>query len=128
MLFGISVFFKKIAISTGNTCAESVFNKVAELKACNFIKKETPTQVFSCEYGKLFKNSLFVKHLWWLLLYLLGMIISRNPCKRLLSEYCFFSLIFVFAIFSADPVMQGLHKMQYTSNNHLIERNKLVKN
>ena len=31
---------------------ESLFNKVAGLKACNFIKK-TPTQVFSCE---IFEN------------------------------------------------------------------------
>ena len=55
---------------------ESLFNKVAELKACNFIKKETPRQVFSREYGEIFKNSRFVKHLRWLLLHLLGIIIS----------------------------------------------------
>ena len=27
------------------------------------IKKETPTQVFSCEYCKIFKNSYFKEHL-----------------------------------------------------------------
>ena len=36
---------------------ESVFNKVAGLSACNFIKKETPAPVFSSEYCKRFKNS-----------------------------------------------------------------------
>ena len=36
---------------------ESLFNKVTGLKACNFIKTETPTQVFSSEYLKNFKNS-----------------------------------------------------------------------
>ena len=29
----------------------------------NFIKKETPTQVFSCEYYKSFKNTYFEEHL-----------------------------------------------------------------
>ena len=33
-----------------------VFNKVADL-ACNFIKKETLAQVFSCEFCEIFKNT-----------------------------------------------------------------------
>ena len=33
-----------------------------------FNKKETPTQVFSCEYHKISKNSCFIEHPWWLLL------------------------------------------------------------
>ena len=37
---------------------------VADLK----VRKETPTQVSSCEYCKLFKNSVFAEHLRWLLL------------------------------------------------------------
>ena len=28
-----------------------------DLKACNFIEKETPTQVFSCEYCQIIKSS-----------------------------------------------------------------------
>ena len=35
---------------------ESLFDKVKGLMACNFIKKETLTQVFSCEYHKMFEN------------------------------------------------------------------------
>ena len=31
--------------------------------ACNFIKKATPTQVFSCEFWEVFKNTFFTKHL-----------------------------------------------------------------
>ena len=38
---------------------ESFFNKVTGLMACNFIKKETLTQVFSFEYHKIFMNSYF---------------------------------------------------------------------
>ena len=41
---------------------KSLFNTVRGLKACNFNKKETPAQVFSCEYHKIFKNSCFIEH------------------------------------------------------------------
>ena len=34
-----------------------LFNAVRDRKACNFNVNETPTQVFSCEYHKIFKNS-----------------------------------------------------------------------
>ena len=40
---------------------ESPFNKVAGLSVCNFIKKETPAQMFSCEYCKNFKNSFLYR-------------------------------------------------------------------
>ena len=36
--------------------SESVFDKVAGLQ---FFQKETPTQVFSCEYCEIFKDSFF---------------------------------------------------------------------
>ena len=32
-------------------------------KACNFIKKETLAQVFSCEFYKVSKDIFFIKHL-----------------------------------------------------------------
>ena len=31
--------------------------------ACNFIKKETLAQVFSCEFCGMFKNTFFIEHL-----------------------------------------------------------------
>ena len=31
--------------------------------ACNFIKKETLTQVFSCEFCEISKNTFFTEHL-----------------------------------------------------------------
>ena len=36
---------------------ESFFSKGLGLKAYNCIKKNKPTQVFSCEYCEIFKNS-----------------------------------------------------------------------
>ena len=44
-----------------NTSVGVSFNKVAGLK-------ETPTQVFSYEICKIFKNTFFTEHLRWLLL------------------------------------------------------------
>ena len=32
--------------------------------ACNFIKKETLAQVFSCEFYEISKNTFFTEHLW----------------------------------------------------------------
>ena len=31
-------------------------------KACNFVKKETPTSVFSCEFCENFKDTFFTVH------------------------------------------------------------------
>ena len=33
-------------------------------QACNFIKKETLAQVFSCGFCEISKNAFFIKHLW----------------------------------------------------------------
>ena len=37
-------------------------------QACNFIKKETLAQMFSCEFCETSENIIFIEHLWWLLL------------------------------------------------------------
>ena len=44
--------------------------------ACNFIKKETVPQVFSCEFCIIFKNTYFEEHLERLLLE--SHLLSRN--------------------------------------------------
>ena len=49
---------KNSAIFTGKHLLESLFNKVAGIQACNFLKKTLP-QVFSCEYCHIFKNIFF---------------------------------------------------------------------
>ena len=55
MFFKIGVP-KTFAIFTGKHLCSSLF------------LIETPTQVFSCEYCKVFKNRFFIEHLRWLLL------------------------------------------------------------
>ena len=47
-------------------CQSLFFNKVAG--ACNFIKKETPAQVFSCAFCEISKNTFSTEHLLWMLL------------------------------------------------------------
>ena len=46
------VFLKILQNSQENTC-----------EAFNFIKRETPTQVFFCIFCDIFKNNLFTEHL-----------------------------------------------------------------
>ena len=33
-------------------------------QVCNFVKKETLAQVFSCEFCEISKNIFFTEHLW----------------------------------------------------------------
>ena len=59
VLKNFAVFIKKYL------CWCLFLNKYADLQVCNFIKKETPTQAFSCEYSQILKNTYFEEeHLW----------------------------------------------------------------
>ena len=49
------VFLKMLENSQGNTCVGVSFLP----QAWNFMKKETPTHVFSCEFCEIFKNTFF---------------------------------------------------------------------
>ena len=54
---------KNFTIFTGKHMRQShFFNKVAG-GTCNFIKKDTLTQVFSCEFCKISKSTFFTEHL-----------------------------------------------------------------
>ena len=56
--------FKNFAKFTGKYLGWSIFfNKVARS-----IIKETPTQVFSSEFCEIFKSTIFIEYLRWLLL------------------------------------------------------------
>ena len=49
-----------------NACARVSFLIKLQAEACNFIKKETVAQVFSCEFCEIFQNTFFIEHLRWL--------------------------------------------------------------
>ena len=52
-------FLNKFVKLTGkHLCQSLIFNKFAGLRL------ETLTQVFSCEFWEIFKNTIFTEHLW----------------------------------------------------------------
>ena len=53
---------KKFTIFTGKHVLESLFNKVASLEACNFIKKRLHFEYY-CQYCEIFKITNFDEHL-----------------------------------------------------------------
>ena len=68
------------------------------LQACNFIKKETSSQVFSCQFCEICKNIFFIEHLRWLLLPTLKPLDSlRQLCEWIskLVTVCFISAFLV---------------------------------
>ena len=54
------VFLEILQNSQENNCARDSF--LVKLHAWNFIKKESLAQVFSCEFRKICKNTLFPEH------------------------------------------------------------------
>ena len=54
--------------SQENTCARAPFLMKLQASACNFVKKETLAQVFSCELEKILRAAFLTEHLRWLLL------------------------------------------------------------
>ena len=55
------VFWKISQNSQENNCVRPA---TPVPQACNVIKKETPAQVFFCEFCKIFKNNFFTEYLW----------------------------------------------------------------
>ena len=64
-----NVFFEILQNLQKNACARVSFLIKLQTGACNFITKETLTQLFSCEFYEVFRNTFFIEHLWWLFLY-----------------------------------------------------------
>ena len=78
------MFLKISENSQENTCAKVSFSVKSQAQACNFIKKEAVTQVFSREFCETFKNTFLKGHLRWLLLILY--ITFSSPCCYLRSH------------------------------------------
>ena len=55
------VFLEILQNSQENTCARASFLIKLQTSACNFIKKETLAQVFSCEFCEISKNIFFYR-------------------------------------------------------------------
>ena len=71
LIYQRKVFYEYSEASTGGALEKKVYLKSLRpdnlLKkrhlTCNFIKKVTLVQVFSCKFCEIFKNNFFTKHL-----------------------------------------------------------------
>ena len=86
MYFKIGVLKNFGNFTVKHLCWSTLFNKVAGLKACKFVKKETPTQVLSCEISEIFKSNFFTEHLRRLLLNECFIIISVSNTRRISNQ------------------------------------------
>ena len=75
------MFLKISQSSQENTCARVPFLIKLQVEACNFIRKETLTQVFSCKFCEIFKNTFCTEHL------------LANDSVRVISPSCVFTSI-----------------------------------
>ena len=55
---------KKVFLEISRNSQENNCARVSEPETCNFIKRKTPAQVFSCEFWEIFKNTVLTEHLW----------------------------------------------------------------
>ena len=75
-----------IKIDKIQTCLNSTHNNLLfndRPKSCNFIKKETMAQMFSCEFCKISRNKLFYRAHIWVTVFGLSFV---NPRKKSVKE------------------------------------------
>ena len=83
---------------------ESLFNKVAELKGCSFIKQRLQHRYFHVNIAKILRTAFFIKHLRWLLL---------NKVKTNLKSTWFIAicLVYIFSLrFSGSKFLINLRR------------------
>ena len=68
-MFFKTAAFKNLAIFTGKHLCWSFFLIKSQTWRPAILLKKSPTQVLSCEYCEIFKNSFFIEHFWWQLLF-----------------------------------------------------------
>ena len=90
---------------------ESFYNKPEALKACIFIKKEILTQVFSCEYCEVFKNSFLVEDFLFIILLRDDRILWTSLCTKLTS-FIFLVLLLCFPSYRESTVISYLFLYQ----------------
>ena len=105
------VFLKISQCSQKTPVFESLFNKVGVLKTCIFIKKEIPTQVSSCKYCEIFKNSFFVQHFLFIIL-LRDDRILWTPLGTKLTCFIFLVLLLCFPSYRESIVISYLFLYQ----------------
>ena len=107
------VFFKKVLLkisqsSQENTCVRDSFLAKLETSACNFIKKETLAQVFSCEFCKISKNTFFYRTL----------LVAASDRSGIFSVYIFLFVSFLLS--------QGIVRKVYTFEKKILLKRVIV--
>ena len=79
---------------------ESHFDNITDLIACIFIEKETPTQVFFCEYCEIIGNRFFIEQFLLTILFQNFYMILRRLRTSLASKLKIFHISCAIALFS----------------------------
>ena len=79
-----NVFLKVSQISQENTCVRLSCLIKLQADDCNFLKKETLVQVFSCEFFEIFSNTFVTEHL---------RVIAFKYWKLQLDQYWYFKIL-----------------------------------
>ena len=84
------------------------------LQACNVIEKETPSQVFSCQFCEIFKNIFFIEHLRGLRLPTLKPLDSQRQLCKWISKLVTVYFISVFLVLGGIFMfIFGEHKLSF---------------
>ena len=59
----IKVFLKRLQNSQENTFVGVTFQQICRSQTLNLYKRETPAQIYSCEFGAIFQKNSFTEHL-----------------------------------------------------------------
>ena len=92
--------------SQKNTCARVLFLIKSQTEACNFIKKETLTKVFSCEFREISKITFPYRK------FLVTASVVNKIFHKMRNDFCFWYLIKTFTLrsflFLRSPLKEEL--------------------
>ena len=94
MFYKKKLFLKNSQYWQENICVKSVFNKVTDLKACNFIKNRLQHRCFPVHIAKF-----------------LGAPILKNNYERLLLKHCP-DFIYIYIDFIHTDILENIHWRQ----------------
>ena len=82
-------------VSTLSRCSHQRRSIERRTHSCNFIKKETVAQVFSCEFCEIFKNTFFKKHLWMIASIVCNIQIRNFFCGTQVTKLTTFNQVYL---------------------------------
>ena len=90
--------------SQKNTCARVLFLIKLQTEACNFIKKETLTKVFSSEFCEVFKNTFSYRT------FPVAASVVNKIFRKMWNDFCFWHLTETFMLRSCLFLTSSLKK------------------